>query len=579
MIICGSMMRKTYQRRLFSYLCCIIAMLACTEVSAEPYGARGMLFPGEMGAKGDGVHDDTYVIQTAIDSLVRIGGGTVMLGSGTFLVSSIKLGPKVSLVGNGNGATIIKQAKGQKQHCVVVRDIAAALKIADLSILGNDLNIGLYVEKSGGYGENHPYLYGKTRGIEQSQAYKWITIDNICIYHFETGLHLEPAGFNINICNSTFSHNGDGVVMSCTDSSLFNCYITNNKRTGIAVEGSNNKISNVKSIFNCMSGGKNHAAIVVNGYRCQLMNCETQDNYGNGFIINGAYNELTNCLSNTDGYGEKGMRYDATKRACGFQINELYNTFSNCVVTNYNEKYGAVYHSPVIVKEEVTYYYPNIYSDIKVLIGKNKLMFHEPFGNVQALSTKNLVEKLNVKEIDGYRYFLGTKRNVNVVKNIDVSLSSLHLLVDFRSMDQGGELLRLDSEKNMRLVVEKSSIVLYWNGNKEAVLQLDDDAVLNKDDLRLILGFSQFERKRFVMMTMFEKTTERGWIKKEVMQATNIPSEWMQNVNVKIGDSSVPVKRLAILQSPLPEAVFMPSSNTNIIYSSAGVYVDVDSCL
>ena len=78
-------------------------------------------------------------------------------------------------------------------------------------------------------------------------------------------------------------------------------------------------------------------------------------------------------------------------------------------------------------------------------------------------------------------------------------------------------------------------------------------------------------------MTMFEKTIERGWIKKEVMRSLNIPSEWMRNVKVRLGDSSVPVKRLAISPSPLSEAVFMPSSNTNSIRSSAVVYVDADS--
>lgn len=360
---------------------------------------------------------------------------------------------------------------------------------------------------------------------------------------------------------------------------MYNCYITNNKMSGLIVDGSNNKISNVKSIFNCTSGGINHTAIVVNNYRCQLMNCETLDNYGKGFIVNGAYNELVNCISNTDGYGKNGMRYDATKQACGFQINGLYNSFSNCVVTNYNEKYGAVYHSPVIVKEEVGYYYPNIYSDIKVLIGKNQLMFHEPFRNVQTLSTKNIVEGLDVSEIDGHRYFAGAGEDTNIIKHIDVNLSSLQLLVDFRSMGQGGELVRIDSEMNMRLFVEKSSIVVYWNDNKEAVLPLDDDVVMDKDDLRLIVGFSQFERRKIVLITMFENTSERGWIKKEVMQAPNIPSKWMRNVIIKLGDSSVPVKRLVISQSPFPEAIFMPSSNTNIIYSSAVVYVDVDSCM
>lgn len=558
---------------------CTVSLCCIPQVSVALSSLYGVLKPELYGAKGDGVHDDTRAIQSAIDSLVTIGGGTIRLGSGTYLITTLRIGPKVSLVGNGNGATVIKQKKNYKGDCLIVKDNAAALKIADLTIVGENENSGVFFEKSGGLDENHPYLYKKSCGVEKSQGYKWITIDNICIYHFGTGLHIEPAGFNINICNSTFSHNGEGVVMSCTDSSLYNCYVTNNKRTGLTIDGSNNKISNVKSIFNCTNGGMNHAAIVVNGYRCQLMNCETQDNYGKGFIVNGAYNEFVNCISNTDGYGNKGMRYDATKRACGFQINGLYNAFCNCVVTNYNEKYGAVFHSPVIVKEEVTYYYPNIYSDIKVLIGKDKLMFHEPFRNVQALSTKNIVEAQNVSEIDGHRYFLGAGKSTNAIKHIDVSLSNLQLLVDFRSMDQGGELVRLDGEKNMRLVIEKSSIVLYWNGNKEAVLLLDDDAVMNKDDLRLIVGFRQFERKRFVLMTMFEKTRERGWIKKEVMRAPIISPEWMRNVEVRMGDSSVPVKRLALSQSQFPESVFMPSSNTNLIHSSSVVYVDADTSM
>lgn len=560
-------------------LICIIGLCCISQVSVAQSLLYGVLTPEMYGAKGDGTQDDTWAIQSAIDSLVNIGGGTIRLGSGTYLVTTLRIGPKVSIVGNGNGATVIKQKKGHKGDCLIVKDNAAALKIADLTIVGENENCGLFFEKSGGFGENHPYLYRKSSGVEKSQGYKWITIDNICIYHFGTGLHIERSGYNINICNSTFSHNVNGVIMRCTDSSIYNCYITNNKMSGLILDGSNNKISNIKSIFNCMSGGMNHAAIVVNGSRCQLMNCETQDNYGKGFIVNGMYNELVNCLSNTDGYGEKGMRYDATKQACGFQINGLYNAFCNCTVTNYNEKYGAVYQSPVIVKREVAYYYPNIFSDIKVLIAKNRLMFHEPFRNVQALCTKNILENLNVSEIGGHRYFIGARENMNIIKDVDVSLSSLQLLVDFRSMKQGGELLILDSEKNIRLAVENSSIVLYWNGNKESVLLLDNDAVMNKDDLRLIVGFDQYAEGRSVSMTMYEKTSERGWIKKEVRHVTNIPSEWIRNVDIKLGDSSVLVKRLAMSQSPLPEAVFMPSSNTNIIYDSAMIYVDADTCM
>lgn len=109
-----------------------------------------------FGAKGDGIHDDTRAIQTALDSLDHSGGGTIYLDSGDYLVTSLRLGKKTSLVGNGIGATLIKQIKGTKADCIIVPAKSAALKISDLSIIGNDANGGLVVENSKGGHENHP---------------------------------------------------------------------------------------------------------------------------------------------------------------------------------------------------------------------------------------------------------------------------------------------------------------------------------------------------------------------------------------------------------------------------------------
>ena len=101
---------------------------------------------------------------------MKIGGGTVRLGTGTYLVTSIRLGPKVSLVGNGNGATVIKQSKGQKSDCIVIREIAAALKISDLTVVGDNSNTGIYFEKSGGFGENQHDIYSKTSQWDKSHG-------------------------------------------------------------------------------------------------------------------------------------------------------------------------------------------------------------------------------------------------------------------------------------------------------------------------------------------------------------------------------------------------------------------------
>jgi len=562
-------------RFLFIFL---LLLLSCNSSFAHSLiGRIGVLFPETLGAKGNGKHDDTEAIQKAIDSLVVIGGGTVRLNTGTYLVSSLKIGPKVSIVGNGNGATIIKQKKGVVGHCLIVRDIAAAFKIADMTVLGENANTGIYFEKSGSFGENQHYLYSNTTQWDKSQAYKWITIDNVCVYKFETGMHICSRGFNINISNSTFSHNGNGVVMLCSDSFIYNCYVANNSKNGLYVMGGANKISNIKSIFNGRSNARDYGAIVILGSSCLINNCETQDNFGKGFIIEGRYNLISNCISNTDGYSRYPYEYDPSVKACGFMVRGLYNSFCNCAVTMYNEKYGAVYHSPIIVDESVSYYYPNIYEDIKVQNAPDRLMFNEPFRNVQSLCSKNQVDHLNIESVDGVKYFSNNIHNSNIIKAETFHTSSLQMLVDFKSIGNGGKLIEISGDKSISVEAGLSSVSLYWLETKKTELVLDEDAVLDKDDMRMIVSFSQCADMVYVQLLMFEKTTDRGWIKKTAREETDIPSGWIKNATVRIGGSQVLVKRVVVTQTPLPESVFMPSSNTNKIYDAAIVYVDADT--
>lgn len=570
--------------RLVKFIVTLLAVFQLLTASAKKDFScnitSGMLIPESFGAKGDGVHDDTEAIQVALDSLDRMGGGGVYFGSGTYMVSSIILGKKTSLIGCGNGATLIKQIKGTKADCIIIPAESAALRISCLSIIGNDINYGIHIKNSqGGVGENHKYLYTKNLNDGIPQPYKWMTIDDICIYHFGTGLFIDKSGFNINVCNSTFSHNVIGVDMRCSDSSIYNCYITNNKKDGLAISSSNNKISNIKSIFNGAGDPINSAAIALRGSRCQITNCETQDNYCKGFYVGGIYNLLTNCFSNTDGYSKEPKGYDPEIRCCGFRIHGLFNTFSNCAVSNYFERFGAVYHSPVIVDEAVQYYYSEILNDIKVLIAKDRLIFQSPFCNVQTLASKNYVEKMNVGTIGNKKYFVMNHKDGNTIKMGSVHTSSLQILLDFRCMGKSGGLIELDGDKKLEVSINQSSITLNWQGNKEAELMLDKDAVFNKDDLRLIVSFSEYQTKRYLSLLIFEKTIDRGWIKKEIRKETTIPATWLNKTTIKMGDGHVPVKRLAITHSPLPESVFLPSSNTNKIYDSAIVYVDADSSM
>lgn len=557
------------------YLFIFTLISFCGNTLGKEHHEFGVLWVEQFGAKGDGVHDDTDAIQAAIDSINGLGGGGVCFGKGKFLVTTIKLGAKTSIRGMGNGATVIQQKSGTKDHCLVVSKHSAALKISDFTLFGKNSNCGIYFEDSSGKGEHHEYLIQK-ESINAAQGYKWINVDNVCVYHFDSGIMIEKRGYDINISNSTISHNGDGVVMKCTDSSIYNCYITNNSRNGLVFAGSNNKATNIKSIFNGKKDAAKFAAIVVNGSRCQITNCETQDNYCKGFLINGQYNLISNCMSNTDGYCKEPKGYDPKVKACGFMIKGLYNSFSNCAVTNYNEKYGVVYHTPVMIDSAALSYYPNIFSDIKVLIGNEKLLFYEPLKNVQVLSPKNTVKRLQTANIGEECYFTSNKESANVVKGIAYSLCSLNILVDFRCAKETGRILSFVGEKEFSLIYDNKRIMLTNNNICLSDLALDSDAIMDVDDIRLMVSFSKVGKDCKISMSCYEKTATKGWIKKGIVKPaySNIGDD---NADLRIGDSGIFIKRVAVTGLPLPESVLLPYSNTDKIYNSAFVYVDADA--
>lgn len=74
---------------------------------------KGEVLPHWWGAKGDGIHDDGFAIQDAINSVYAGGGGTVRLPKGTYLLSHIsgayyalKSKDRVSVLGEGKDSIL-----------------------------------------------------------------------------------------------------------------------------------------------------------------------------------------------------------------------------------------------------------------------------------------------------------------------------------------------------------------------------------------------------------------------------------------------------------------------------------------
>jgi Pectate lyase superfamily protein len=95
----------------------------------------------EAGARGDGSADDTAALQAALDAA---DGGTLYLPAGRYLIGSLTLRPgaRVRLLGDGQGATILKHANGASQSMLVSSpQPVGQLQVERLTLDGNQGNV------------------------------------------------------------------------------------------------------------------------------------------------------------------------------------------------------------------------------------------------------------------------------------------------------------------------------------------------------------------------------------------------------------------------------------------------------
>lgn len=92
------------------------------------------------GATGDGIADDTAEIQAAINAVSALGGGTVLIPEGTYLVSTtLSVPSNVTIQGLGP-ASIIKTADSANVSTITLAASSSNITLADLRIDGNRAN-------------------------------------------------------------------------------------------------------------------------------------------------------------------------------------------------------------------------------------------------------------------------------------------------------------------------------------------------------------------------------------------------------------------------------------------------------
>lgn len=264
--------------------------------------------PGYL-AKGDGIADDTQAIQKAINDLSNLNGGIVLIPSGIYMVSTLKLKTRIMLMGYGD-ATLIKSIANNVETAVIQLDNpnVQLFSIRNLNISGNK--------------NNNTNIIDGIQIISNSVVNEYIDhLDNFLNIKISecTGNGFSIPQFNTRECRVfnviSLENNGNGFYINGTDNKIAMC-LANNNNYGFYIAAGNNQISNSKSFGNNYGIYTGSATANI---RILLTNFISEENKFDGFIFeNCLYVLAEGILSNTNGTsGVKsyGIKLINTKRS------------------------------------------------------------------------------------------------------------------------------------------------------------------------------------------------------------------------------------------------------------------------
>ena len=333
------------------------------EEIVSRYFEHIVITPLQFGAKGDGVTDDTESFQDAVDFAIS-NGVSLFVPDGTYLVSKLSIDDRINMYGNGVNS-VIKSIDSNSEDSIIYLVNAGIKEssIHDLAIDGNKSNnsnnidgIKLYIDNSSYVGDLYTNLYNlkivnaSGNGIHfesnQTSAFREMRLDNIVVnscngngfYIDKTtdsiftrctsagnrlhGFYVPTGGSNkFTDCKAFWCGGGDGTTVEDGNRIPYNAFTETSDvtpqldklyytRSGTNVE--NDYYEFTRFTGESFDGGttyyelttfypKRYAGFYVSATASFFSNCESQENFGDGFVITAAENKMSNVSADNNG--------------------------------------------------------------------------------------------------------------------------------------------------------------------------------------------------------------------------------------------------------------------------------------
>lgn len=232
---------------------------------------------------------------------------TVMLPSGVYQISKIRLNSNNYLYGENKDTTILKG--NSSKYMLETNDKAYNVKIAKLTIDGNNIGGGIH--------------FVATNNDDMIQFDIKNSIDNVMMMNTKFNAILLDNSCRecrINYVNCYYGEKG--IIIEGTDNFISNCTAGAMKSTGFSFY-SNNKVNFIKA-FMCNETDEG-SAVIVKGYGVNISNLCVQQNYNNGLYVNGD-NCYIDIVCDSQGYNA------LYKNAYGIYVNGNYNNITGSVI-------------------------------------------------------------------------------------------------------------------------------------------------------------------------------------------------------------------------------------------------------